>query len=401
MTSTLRSTPTETNLHSLKKERIAIIDILRGFAVMVIMLLHNIEHFNFYFFPDKAGQANWLNQLDQHLWDGMFFLFAGKTYSIFALLFGFTFYLMNHKQQQLGKDFGPRYLWRLLLLSGFACFNALFFPGEVLMLYAVTGISLYFVRNKSAKFILFTALVFLMQPVEWLLYLRSAFDSDFSLPAKLYAQYWQPVMDALHTDSFWTTISSNITNGQKFSMLWAIENGRFTQTIGLFLLGLYFGKSSLFKHSPSNIARWKRIFMGAAICCIPLYFAKNHFQQAELLAIKRTLGIVFDMWFKFSFTLIWVSIFMLLAENTTFKRITKPLTAYGRMSLTNYITQSIFGGVVYFGYGLYLAKYCGTSLSLLIGIAMLIVQITFCNWWLKHHRQGPFEQLWHRWTWIK
>ena len=67
-----------------KKERILAVDALRGFAVMCIMLLHNIEHFNFYSFPETSNAT--LNALDSTLWDMLFFTFAGKAYAIFALL---------------------------------------------------------------------------------------------------------------------------------------------------------------------------------------------------------------------------------------------------------------------------------------------------------------------------
>ena len=65
-----------------KKERILAIDALRGFAVMGIILLHNIEHFNFYSFPETTSPV--LGALDKSLWDMQFFMFSGKSYAIFA-----------------------------------------------------------------------------------------------------------------------------------------------------------------------------------------------------------------------------------------------------------------------------------------------------------------------------
>ena len=116
-----------------KKERILAIDALRGFAVMGIILLHNIEHFNFYSFPETSSPV--LDALDKSLWDMLFFIFSGKAYAIFALLFGFTFYLQSRGSEKRGEDFKNRYMWRLLLLLGFGFVNSLFFPGEILVLY--------------------------------------------------------------------------------------------------------------------------------------------------------------------------------------------------------------------------------------------------------------------------
>ena len=77
-----------------------------------------------------------------------------------------------------------------------------------------------------------------------------------------------------------------------------------------------------------------------------------------------------------------------------FKNFVSNLRYYGRMSLTNYITQSIAGAIIYFPFGLYLAPYCGYTLSLLVGFVLFLLQVQFCKWWLKGHKQGPLESLW-------
>lgn len=117
--------------HLIKKStRIEVVDALRGFAVMAIILVHNLEHFIFPVYP--ADSPGLLNVLDQGVFNVTFSLFAGKAYAIFALLFGFTFYIQSSNQKKQGKDFGYRFLWRLVLLVGFATLNAAFFPaGDV------------------------------------------------------------------------------------------------------------------------------------------------------------------------------------------------------------------------------------------------------------------------------
>ena len=107
-----------------KNPRIEVVDALRGFAVMAILLVHSLEHFIFPVYPTDS--PTWLNILDQGVLSGVFTLFAGKSYAIFALLFGFTFYIQSNNQKKQGKDFGYRFLWRLVLLAGFATLNAAF-----------------------------------------------------------------------------------------------------------------------------------------------------------------------------------------------------------------------------------------------------------------------------------
>lgn len=86
-----------------KTPRIEVVDALRGFAVMAILLVHSVEHFIFPVYPTDSPE--WLNILDNGTFNVIFSLFAGKSYAIFALLFGFTFYIQCHNQQKKGKDF--------------------------------------------------------------------------------------------------------------------------------------------------------------------------------------------------------------------------------------------------------------------------------------------------------
>ena len=65
--------------------RINVVDALRGFALLAIVLLHNLEHYNIYFIPE--AQPEWLQTLDKGVWNTLFFLFAGKAYATFSLAF--------------------------------------------------------------------------------------------------------------------------------------------------------------------------------------------------------------------------------------------------------------------------------------------------------------------------
>lgn len=116
--------------------------------------------------------------------------------------------------------------------------------------------------------------------------------------------------------------------------------------------------------------------------------------------VQQSAGTAFDMWQKLAFTLVLVASFVILYQNRTFGKMVGNLRFYGKMSLTNYITQSIIGAVIYFPFGLYLAPYCGYTVSLLIGLFTFFLQVLFCKWWLGKHKQGPLEYIWHKWTWI-
>ena len=90
MTQTLKTT-----------ERLGVVDALRGFALLAIVLLHNLEHYNL-FLPLDYTLPAWLQTIDKYAWDTMFFLFAGKAYATFSLLFGFSFYIQFHNAEKRG-----------------------------------------------------------------------------------------------------------------------------------------------------------------------------------------------------------------------------------------------------------------------------------------------------------
>ncbi|RHJ92593.1 DUF418 domain-containing protein [Parabacteroides bouchesdurhonensis] len=383
----------------LKKEsRIEVVDALRGFAVMAIILVHNLEHFIFPVYPTDS--PDWLNILDQGVFNVTFSLFAGKAYAIFALLFGFTFYIQTNNQKKQGKDFGYRFLWRLVLLVGFATLNAAFFPaGDVLLLFAVVGLVLFFTRNWSDRAILITSIVFLLQPVEWYHYIANLINPAHQLPDLNVGEMYAEVAEYTKAGNFGKFIFGNITLGQKASLLWAVNAGRFFQTAGLFLLGFYIGRKQLFVSSENNLRLWIKTLIVSAIVFAPLYTLKELIMKNDTI-IQQTAGTAFDMWQKLAFTLVLVASFVILYQNRTFSKMLGNLRFYGKMSLTNYISQSIIGAVIYFPFGLYLAPYCGYTISLLIGIFTFLLQVQFCKWWLSNHKQGPLEHIWHKWTWM-
>lgn len=381
--------------------RIEVVDALRGFAVMAILLVHSLEHFIFPVYPDVASQPNWLNILDEGVFSVIFTLLAGKSYAIFALLFGFTFYIQYSNQEKKGNDFGYRFLWRMLLLLAFATLNAAFFPaGDVLLLFAIVSIFLFIVRKWSNKAILFVAVFFLFQPIEWFHYFASLVDSSYTLPDLRVGEMYAEVGEYTKNGTFKEFILGNITLGQKASLFWAIGAGRFLQTAGLFMLGYLIGRKQLFIATKENIQFWIKALIVAAILFAPLYELKNLVMKSDEVIITKSIGVVLDMWQKFAFTFVLIPSFVILYQRDSFKKMTSSFQLYGKMSLTNYITQSIVGAFVYFPFGLYLAPYCGYTLSLLIGIVLFLLQVQFCKWWLKSNKQGPLEKLWHKWTWI-
>lgn len=81
-------------------DRIEVVDALRGIALFAIVIVHCLEHYNLYYIPDDYSQ--WLTSLDKGIWNTTWFIMAGKAFSTFSLLFGFSFYIQFSNAQKEG-----------------------------------------------------------------------------------------------------------------------------------------------------------------------------------------------------------------------------------------------------------------------------------------------------------
>ena len=82
------------------------------------------------------------------------------------------------------------------------------------------------------------------------------------------------------------------------------------------------------------------------------------------------------------------------------RKVLHHLCIFGRMSLTNYLLQSIIGSFIFCGYGLACYRWLGITYAVMIGVGMVMVQYLFCRWWFSNHQRGPLEGLWRKLTWL-
>jgi uncharacterized protein len=102
-----------------------------------------------------------------------------------------------------------------------------------------------------------------------------------------------------------------------------------------------------------------------------------------------------------AFSAILVSGFFLFYQRDKFQGTLNVFAPLGRMSMSNYIIQSVLGSFIYYGYGLGMYAKAGSAYAILIGIGLITLQILFSKWWMRSHKQGPFETIWHRLTWFR
>jgi len=384
-----------------KNPRIEVADVLRGFVVMGIILLHSIEHFNFYSYPDTSHQSWFLSFTDQAIWDSLFFTFGGKAYAIFALLFGFSFFIQDDNQRKRGIDFRLRFMWRLVLLFIIGNFNAAFFTAEILVMYSLVGFILVLVCRLPDRISFWLAVIFLLQPIEWVKVISAYMDPEFVPVHSLVGYYFGRAAEVQASGNFWETLRVNLWEGQLASLTWAWEHGRIFQTAALFILGMLLGKKQWLVYSEKHLKIWLFLAAGAIIAYFPLAglknmlpgFMVNPVALGAMQAILQSLA-------NFALMILLIVGVICAFYCTRLHSLLAGLIPYGRMSLTNYLTQSMVGSFLFYNWGLGLHRYLGITASLGIGIVLFLLQFFFCKWWFQSHSHGPFEQLWKKATWI-
>ena len=379
--------------------RIDVADILRGIAIGGIVLIHFIEQLNFYIFPEPSSEL--MAKVNECVWDSTFFLLAGKMYAIFSMLFGLSLFIQHDNQAQLGVDFRPRFVWRMVLLMLFGLFDLLFYNGDILTLYAVCGVLVLPFVRASNRVLVGATILFALQPIEIAYIVMGLFDASTTSLDLGSSELFKAILPAQAEGSWLDVAQKGIEKGFLVNYTWAIEHGRATQTIFLFLLGIFIGRKRLFYDEGNNIIIWKRILV-VSLCAFAVLFPLYKIvpDMVDVASIKQSLSVMLNMWKNLAMMFVYVSGVVLLYYRTSACNILIKIAPYGKMSLTNYLTQSIVGGFVFYNWGLGMYRYSGHASSLLLGVLCVVLQYIFCRWWLSRHSHGPFEALWRKLTWI-
>lgn len=376
----------------LQSTRINVVDCLRGFAVCGIIIIHFLEHMNFYNFPEPTA-------LDQGVWDTVFFLGASKMYAIFALLFGFSCYIQHHNAQKRGSDFRGRFAWRMFLLFIWGIIDLFFYNGDILCTYAVIGLLLIPLVKAPDKVLVALAIFLFLQPVEIAYGIIGALNPSVPPMDVGIGPLWATLSDVCAGGSLLDVGHAGVRYGLQINFGWALENGRLTQTYLLFIIGMLIGRRRLFLDEGGNLETWKRILV-ASIISFAVFFPlwKIVPWLVGNKTVAHSLDVQLNMWRNFSMMAFYVSGIVLLYYRTRAQRAISRLAAIGKMSLTDYLFQSIVGGFLFYNWGLGLYRVSGHTMSFCIAIAFLFVLYFLCRWWASNHRRGPLEEVWARLT---
>jgi uncharacterized protein len=381
------------------QERIALLDVLRGFAIFGI-LLFNMSFFSAPLYLQMAGMEWGSGTGDRATELLIRFFIQGKFYSLFSFLFGLGFAVQMLRAEAKGVRFVPLYRRRLLALLLIGLVHAyLIWMGDILTIYALLGFLLLFFRSRKPKTLLVWAVILLLVPVLLIAGLVAGQASFGS--AKDFAIMVQNSMNAYSQGSF-----SEIMAQRAGDALFVTIGGLFAGPgiLAMFLLGAHFGRQQLFQDTASRLFRFRRIWIwglglglvGNLIFTISMEYADPI--RPSMWTLAGTLGYTFG---APGLCFFYISSFVLLWQNPAWQRRLSPLAAVGRMALSNYLFQSIVCTMIFYNYGLGLYGRVGPALGGGLAVVIYAIQIALSRWWLGRFKFGPAEWAWRSLTYGK
>ncbi len=384
-------------------QRLAHLDQLRGIALLGIMFVNMTWFTGFAVLSPQGRAALGTGPIDGVVDWLVHALVEGKFWSLFALLFGAGFAIQWTRSGRAaeGSCFGRLFGRRLgvLFLIGAAHAILLWF-GDIVSIYAVAGVALLFFRRCRDRTLLWWAAALLLSPVLlngcWL-----AVDLATRTPG---AEQIDPghgpaaLLVYFGGGSYAEAFSANLAFLLERWEI-AVYNGRFLTALGLFLLGVWAVRRGI-AHEPCHHVRLlRRLFAwglvigvpaGAllATLMIPLRPPSGRGLFAAGIASIGTpaLGVAYAAGLT------------LALQRPIWRHLGKPFACVGRMSLTNYVLQSVFGGALFYGYGLGLWGRVGITWSIAFIAAIFSIQVVASASWLRWFDYGPLEWLWRSLT---
>lgn len=321
-------------------------------------------------------------------------LAAGKFMPIFSLLFGIGLALQEKRAIARGRAFGPFICWRMgLLVAAGVIHGILLWPGDILALYGLLGLLSPILIKRSVHTLLLLAIVLSLTSIGLLAFLTISYVSQPQMTNDLrsvvdewisaYQNASLPYMVALRIQEWkfvWvSTWFSNISHASLF-----------------FVLGLALGKSTKLETWLSPGFKVGRLFifsvvLAAGVSLAAVKRAYGHPGGDLLPNLSTYLGVLIGSWI-----LSWgyIAGFARLYHRSAGSWLMQGFACVGRLSLTNYLLQSLIANVLFmpFGFGLY--GRVPFSEGLALSVVIFVLQMIFSRWWLSRYQSGPAEYLW-------
>ena len=394
-------------------ERIAEMDVLRGFALLGILLM-NVE---FFFRPLQGiylGLDSTLAGADAvAAWLVMTFV-QGKFYTLFSMLFGMGFAIQLERAAARGAGFGGVYVRRLLALLGFGLVHGvLIWAGDILVPYALVGFALLLFRRTPVPRLPKWAAGLMLAP----LLLMAIFVLVMALAATNPVASAQIAQDQAETEQeilAKAARAAEVYAGGTYAEATAQRVEDVAQQLaflpvfgitllGFFLLGAWFVRSGTITRAAEHLPRFRRMLVVGLGAGVPLAVAAMLLGYGEGLLRVTPRAFVAAMLMTVAALLLsfgYLAGVVLLVQRPSWRTRLAPLAAAGRMALTNYLLQSVVMTAIAYSWGLGMFGRVPRAWQIPLAVAVWGMNLALSSWWLARFRFGPLEWLWRSITYL-
>lgn len=366
--------------------RIESLDALRGFALVGILVV-NIQMFSGWgFLGDEGREVLAWSAYDEPLHLGLNILAHDKFYSLFSLLFGYSFVMVA------GKRGAHYHLRRMLGLGILGLGHALLlWPWDILLLYAVIGVILTPFLHRSASALLFWALALLLAIAlgrwYWLVY--EPLGDWISRGHRLLGEN----VSHLASGAYREVVSANWELLQA-TIISRVEDLRPVRVMAMFLFGAAAAKLQLARPDSGLTRRMLILALIGLPLALGIATAEQFLNPDEFLILSIATETLAGPMCALSYgalLILWWN-----RGGVVARALRAAFAPAGRMALTNYLGQSLVCVPIFYGFGLGLfGEHSLAKLMLFSGI-LIGAQLIVSALWLSQFRQGPMEWLW-RW----
>jgi uncharacterized protein len=418
-----------------QSDRIAIIDSLRGIAILGILLM-NIPFFSM---PEPSTDNPGIfheTGIDLRVWYIIDWIFDGTQRALFGMLFGAGILLFLSKLENKLPGMAPadylirRNLW--LIVFGLIDGYVLLWSGDVLFTYGIAGIILFVFRkvNPRRLVIASAACLVLMTVRENVGLYRSklairkgesiaridtartklteqqkeALGAMTSLKdrADSAALIKETAKTVRHIQGDYPTLYNHISN-ETADLEVSVSYYWIWDSLVFMFLGMAFFKTGVLTGTASLRIYWWMTIGGLALGLLLNYAFMQQWIGARFNTYIYSRDVAGN-YYEITRVLRSIGLFgliMLMYRSGWFNWFFGLMRPVGQMAFTNYLMQSILCGLFFYGIGWGMfGRLQRHEIYYVVGVVWLL-EIIWSHLWLRYFRFGPFEWLWRSLTYWK
>lgn len=380
------------------KQRIAVLDVLRGFAIFGILLV-NMQGFSSTSYRADNGDRLWPGLVDRIAESLISYGATGKFMILFTVLFGLSVSIQMERSTAAGHPFLRLQIRRLLVLLAIGLVHAhLIWFGDILVSYALAGLLLLLFRRCRARTILIWAIVLNVLSFAQLEIhtLRSFSGGAREEPAAGVGPASAPAEPSVYARGSFTEITRQRTRD-----FWndnADLHNIVARRLSFFLLGFYIGRlgilGDLRRHRRLLRTALRRAVIIGVLAHLAGYVLSLQGWPPWMKLLRLPLNMVGNPAMACAYAVAVVFLF----QRSTWSRLATPLAAVGRGALSNYLLQSVICTTIFYRHGLGLHGQVGPAAGMALSVVIFSLQALASTWWLRRFRFGPVEWIWRSLT---